>query len=75
MLIGFQTGFGDVPIGTALIEARSSSLATEPSKTPCAHRASRISLYCSQSLTIRMYQLPIDMIPRMASVPSATQSP
>ena len=38
-------------------------------------RPSRINLYCSQSLTIRMYQLPIDMIPRIASVPIATQSP
>jgi hypothetical protein len=38
-------------------------------------RPSRISLNCSQSFTKMMYQLPIDMITRMISVPLETKSP
>src|ERR1700674_93706 len=40
-----------------------------------ASRACPINLNCSNSLVIMMYQLPIDMITRMMSVPRATKSP
>ena len=45
-----------------------------PQKDFSAMRASRPSLYCSYTLVTMMYQLPIDMIARMISVPLATQS-
>src|SRR4029453_9964659 len=38
-------------------------------------RLSRISLNCSHSFTKMMYQLPIDMMTRMISVPLETKSP
>src|SRR5882762_6080452 len=40
-----------------------------------ASRACAISLNCSNSLVTMMYQLPIDMIARMISVPRETKSP